>query len=278
MEIAYIFNISKLIAIMNTRKEKKMNRQLLMASLFSMLVVTMNQAHAVYIGSDNGALYDYDVSTNNRTLIGHTYTMLDIALDPISGILYGVTGGAKLWSIDTTNASTTFIGNTAGVNGLTFDVSGNLYGSGGTALFSINTSSGASTLLGSTGFYSSGDIAFDSSGDLFLSATGAASDQLVDITSTLLSGISGTSIGGIGFDFVYGLNFDSSDTLYGFTQRGETLTIDTSTGIGTQVATNYIRAFGADGSGGVVNVPEPSILALLSIGLVGLGFTRRKKT
>ncbi|MDX2463530.1 MAG: PEP-CTERM sorting domain-containing protein [Porticoccus sp.] len=230
-------------------------------------------AHAVFIGDGSGNLYDLDVSTNTSTLIGNSgVTMFDIALDPISGTLYGVTGGGSLMSIDTTNASTTLIGSTASVNGLTFDSSGVLYGTGGSSLVSIDTSTGAFSLLGNTGYTSSGDIAFDSSGNLFLSATGG--DQLIDITSTLLGG-SGSLIGNIGFSGVYGLNFDSFDTLYGFTSAGSTLTIDTTTGAGTAIAMNGIATYGADGVGGV-SVPEPSILALLSIGLVGLGFARKK--
>ena len=263
---------------MDIKKGGKMNKQLRVVLVFCALVVLTSQARAVYIGADNGSLYDYDVSTNTKVLIGNTVAMYDIALDPISGTLYGVDTNANLVSIDTTNASTTFIGRTVGVNGLTFDSSGALYGTGNPGLFSIDTSTGSYSLLGNTGFSSSGDIAFNSSGDLFLSAKYVnGSDQLVNITSTLLNGTAGTSIGAIGFDYVYGLNLDSSDTLYGFTLGWKTLTIDTTTGIGTHVATNYIRANGADGSGGVSAVPVPAAVWLFGSGILGLvGVARRK--
>lgn len=250
-----------------------MNQRSLLVLVFCAFVGMANPAHAVFIGDNVGNLWNLDVATNTSTLIGNSGSaMVDIALDPTTNILYGVTdGGLLLVSINTSTAVATSIGVTgAGINGLTFDSSGMLFGSGGTNLFTVDLGTGAATTVGSTGFNSSGDIAFDSGGNLFLSALGG--DVLVSVNSSTGAG---SLIGDITFVNVFGLNFAGS-TLNGFTSNGLTLEINTSTGVGTQVAINSINAFGADGVGGVA-VPEPSAIALLGVGLLGLVFARHRQ-
>ena len=244
----------------------------LSVSIVAAFLLVANPVNATLIGTSNGGLYDLDVATNTATFIGNTErVMFDSALDPITNILYGIAGGNTLVSIDTSTAATTTIGTSAAfVNGLTFDSAGTLYGTGGTGLYTINLLNGLASLVGNTGYTSSGDIAFDSGGNLFMSATGG--DRLVSLN---VGTGAGTLIGNIGFGTVYGLNFSGS-TLYGFTLSGATITIDTGSGLGTFFATNGLRANGADGVGGV-SVPEPGTLALLGIGLLGMGISRRRK-
>ena len=57
-----------------------------------------------------------------------------------------------------------------------------------------------------------------------------------------------------------------------------TLALDTLTGAGSSLSTNGIQAYGADGVGGVTNVSEPSSIALFSLGLIGLGLLRSRRT
>jgi sugar lactone lactonase YvrE len=201
--------------------------------------------------------------------------MFDIALDPISAILYGVSGNGRLYSIDQVTASTSLIGNTSAfINGLTFSSDGTLYGTGTDSLYTLNLATGAAGLIGTGNYDSSGDIAFDDAGNLYLSSTTGAGDSLWTIDTS--SGV-GTLLGQTGFTNVYGLNY-ANDTLYGFTSSGTTLALDTLTGAGSSLPTNGIQAYGADGVGGVTNVSEPASIALFSLGLIGLGWLRRGKT
>ena len=229
-------------------------------------------SQATFIGDSQGNLYNYDSFTNSSVLIGNTGSMFDIALNPITNILYGISGSGNLFEIDQNDASTNLIGNTNNqINGLTFDNSGILYGSGGSGLFSIDLLSGAANLIGNGDYISSGDIAFDNMGNLFLSSTTGPDNSLwaLDISSGV-----GTFLGDIGFDNVFGLDF-IDNSLLGFTQFGETIEIDRLTGMGNFLFDNEINAFGADGSGGV-SVPEPSSIVLLVFGLLMMLVHRRK--
>jgi hypothetical protein len=227
-----------------------------------------NPAHAVFIGDESGHLWVLDVGTNMASDKGDMgVVMLDIAQDPTTGFLYGVDTVSNLYSIDPDNAMSSYIGGIgASVNGLTFDAAGTLYGSGGTKLRTIDKGDGTGSLLGDTGFTSSGDLAFDAGGTLYMSALGADTDLLVLLAVDGM-GVSGTSIGDIGFLGVFGLNFVGG-TLYGFTDLAQTLTIDTTTGVGTEIDDNGIFAYGADG---VTVVPIPAALPLMATALAGLG-------
>jgi len=230
----------------------------------------------LWVGDNSGTLGTVDVDTGNVNVIGSMgVTMTDIAFDP-SGNLYGVTFSA-LYSINKVTGSTTQIGSLGGasVNSLVFDSAGNLYAANN-SLYTINVATGAATVVGTGGSYSSsGDLAFIG-GELFLSSVG---DSLFKLDT--LTGI-GTLVGAIGSSAVYGLATDNNIDLYGLTST-TVLSINTATGAGSALV-NYGgqglnaawgSAFLSEAGGGTI--PEPATLALLSLGLVGIGFARKKK-
>ncbi len=253
-----------------------MHQRLKTLAVASGLLLSLTPAFATYIGDDTGGLWTLDVTTNTKSFIGNNglgTSFFDIAMNPITGVLYGRTGDGRLATVSTTTGAATVIGSSSAfINGLTFDSSGTLYGSGNTTLYTVNIATGAATSIGSIGFSSSGDLAFSSNGTLYMSAGGSSGDRLVSINPGTGAG---SLIGNIGYTSVYGLNFENS-TLYGFTLAGQTISINTTTGVGTFVANNGIRANGADGVGGVSVPDSGTTVAFMAMGLSGLAFARRR--
>ena len=72
-----------------------------------------------------------------------------------------------------------------------------------------------------------------------------------------------------------GIAFDANDTLYAntFTVNSGLFTVNTTTGAATLVErTGMMLAHGAD-----IYVPEPSSLAILSLGMLGVLLPRRRQ-
>jgi hypothetical protein len=109
-----------------------------------------------------------DANTNN-------YSVTGLAFHPVTGVLYGSTGGrsgTSLLIINPANARVTVVGSYnigATMSDLAFSPSGQLYGisaSGGANLCTINTANGQATVVGASG------LSFTSGGGLGISPDG----------------------------------------------------------------------------------------------------------
>jgi hypothetical protein len=221
--------------------------------LLTLLVTPVEkvQATSLFTGEffacdSSGDLFKINTATGSATLIGNMgAVMTDIAFSP-SGELFGVTF-TDLYSIDPTTAASTLIGS-LGINdsnALEFVPDGRLFlaSRNSTLLRTVNTTTGATTVVGDMGVSSSGDLAFDlSSGNLFLSAASFPNDNLYQVDPNTAAS---TLVGSIGFPAVFGIDFFFGSTLFGLTNGGALITINTTSGAGTFVANTGVAAFGA---------------------------------
>ena len=191
-----------------------------------------------------------------------TESLTDLAVDKNENMV-GITLD-KLFSIDPTTGATTLIKDLSqSANGFTslsyvptdlndpnsddILVSANDQG----AVYQIDPASGSATMIGSYGSDGSGNKII-SSGDLIgvrnlgiyatVDVGKQTGDYLAQIDPTTWKA---TPIGaGTGFSDIFGLGFWAG-TVYGFTDKGQMITIDIHTGVGTMVGSGAQQWFGA---------------------------------
>jgi hypothetical protein len=224
------------------------------------------------------------------------YPVTGLAMNPITGILYGSTGNAiagtqaRLITINPATAQVTVIGsfNAGPVNSsgtpatmadLAFDAAGNLYGVasiGGPQLYAINQVTGQATVIGATGLTSTsgGGLAISPGNIFYGTPTSTRFGTYNPVTGAYANIAAPTRpLGGA----YAALDFDGSGTLYGLdlgpgpALATELVTINLADGAVTAVGLS-VSALDA-----IVFVPEPGSAALLLCGALGLLVVRRRK-
>lgn len=183
---------------------------------------------------DQSTLYDVRIPSGQVKTIGATNAGLtDIALHP-NNTLYGIAFGA-LYTVNQMTGAASFSKSLAAMslNGADVNPSNNtMYVSGGSSLYTLDPQSGAIAFVMSypQGRTSSGDLAFLGS-RLVGTANGNGGDDLIEFD---LGNKSSKILGAVGYMCVWGLAA-YGQTLYGLTCQGRILSIDTTTGKGTQL-------------------------------------------
>lgn len=203
----------------------------------------------VYAHTSND-LYRVDPDTLAVTRIGaFTFTngndqITDIAIDK-TGQMIGISF-TSVYRIDPNSAATTRLtsGLTGTFNGLSFVPAAQIGQSGDDvlvatrnadgAVFRVDPMTGQTTQIGNMGaFRSSGDlVSVAGLGTLQTADNGLGNDRLVTLAA---SSFAATPIGAdIGYADIWGVAY-WKDKMFGFTEGGEFITIDPSTGVGTLV-------------------------------------------
>lgn len=258
------------------------------AVLLGLAIFSSSSAVALpimYVLDGSGRLGTVDAGSGDVELIGDLGRVLtDIAFDPF-GNLFGLSS-SNLYLINADTAATSYIGahGIEGANALVFSETGELYAAGrsSTNLYQVDTATGLGSSLGDMGFSSAGDLAFN--GDGFFLA--AKSNRLVSVDLDNLA--NSFTVGSFGISSVFGLATGEDGVLYSVAHtqicQTSTLTGQTSNcvdytdgGLDTAFGEAFYTESGAeDPIAPAALVPVPGSLLLMSLGLIGFGWSRKQ--
>jgi hypothetical protein len=200
-----------------------------------------------------------------------------------NGMLYGVDSepNANLWQINPSNGAVTELGAIGqSAAGATSDASGTLYviSQDVNGIYStLNPPSTSPNVVGPTGISSGGLMAVSADGSQLFTTTPSMTSSTWDLVSLNPSTGAASIVGDTSYTPDTGLFV--GNTLYGFDTTYDTIvTLNTTTGAGTQVATYSLP--NGDVIVSAAAIPEPSSLVLGAIGTVvacSVGLIRHRR-
>ncbi|MGE5184254.1 MAG: hypothetical protein ACM31C_19430 [Acidobacteriota bacterium] len=217
----------------------------------------------VYVYAHSAStLYRVDPDTLAITLVGDfgwpsqviTDQMTDIAIDK-TGRMIGVSF-SSVYQVDTATAKTTLLSSSldGNFNGLSFVPAAQLGASGDDILvgtdnadgkvYRIDPMTGTATQVGDmgAGFMSSGDLVAVAGFGTVQTVTGSTNDRLAKLAPQTFAAMPiGTDTG---FGQIWGVAF-WKNKVYGFTNNGQFILIDPTTGAATLVSQNGVQWWGA---------------------------------
>ena len=269
---------------------KKLMTSVGFAAAISMTAFSATANAGVLYAIDNRAdtLVTFDTNTLAQNTVGSLGTNVSFggaAYDSNSNTLYliGGRGNNALYTVNRNTGAASLVGN-HGINdlfGLAYDSQNNvLYGTqfaGGSGLYSLNTSTGAATTINGAMSNQIGGLAYNSLTDQLIGIRDGAGDLFninrADGSQTLLGNGGNLNDSGLTYDPDLNLywDIDYNGDLFSYDPTNGFARTTHLTGLGQFDGLTYIY------NTSPVDTPEPAPLALLGLGLLGMGLMRKRK-